>query len=96
MNQIFQHLRGYFTRYPGRSYGASAGFLIGVLLLTLGFKKTLFITLVTLFGFIVGFLIDINMRIPGLSVFNRSKPQDDELHVYYEDDHSDGKESDIE
>ena len=96
MNQIYRQLKEFFERYPGRGYGACAGFITGVLLLTIGFKRTLFIMLITLLGFLVGFLIDSNMRIPGFPLRKKNKNSDDDLRVYYEDENSDQSGEDIE
>ncbi|HRX17328.1 MAG TPA: DUF2273 domain-containing protein [Spirochaetota bacterium] len=96
MNQIYRHLKKFFERYPGRAYGASAGFVIGVLLLTIGFKRTLFILLITLLGFLIGFLIDSNMRIPGFPLRKKSNNGDDDLRVYYEDEDTDESGENIE
>lgn len=44
--------------HSGKVVGIAAGFIIGILIITLGFFNTLFVMLCTVIGFIVGKRID--------------------------------------
>jgi uncharacterized membrane protein len=64
---------------PGKSSGAIAGLIIGVLLLTFGFKRTLILILLMILGIVIGNLFDSrelfrNLNIPFIKKRNR---QDD-------------------
>jgi len=48
-------MKAFFERYIGGFIGAGIGLIAAVLLLTIGFLKTLFILIFMLIGFIVGF-----------------------------------------
>lgn len=44
----------FFAKYKGESIGGMAGFLFAVLVLTIGFVKTIFLVLCTLIGVFIG------------------------------------------
>jgi uncharacterized membrane protein len=44
--------------HSGKIIGVSLGFVIGVLIITLGFFRTIFVLLCVFFGFVVGKRID--------------------------------------
>jgi uncharacterized membrane protein len=65
---------------PGKAAGAIAGFVLGILILTIGFVKTLLIILFIVAGVIIGKMRDdrfpIFEQITGL--FGRKKKRDDD------------------
>lgn len=54
IKELFDEIMGYIKANKSKTLGAFLGFLIGVLILTIGFFKTIFIALCTWVGFIVG------------------------------------------
>ncbi len=79
MKQLPEMLKQYISRYPGRSAGAALGCVIGILLLTMGPKRTLILFLFTVIGLIIGNLFDSNFSLPGMKnpfAKKRKKPQD--------------------
>ncbi|MGL4370431.1 MAG: DUF2273 domain-containing protein [Spirochaetota bacterium] len=48
---------------PGKTVGASSGFILGILILTVGFWKTLIVLILILVGFVIGKLKDDNVPI---------------------------------
>ena len=49
---FFQYISQWMNENPGKSAGAIAGFVLGILILTLGFVKTLLIILFVIAGVI--------------------------------------------
>lgn len=54
MKEILMDLIQFINSNRKRFFGALFGFLIGILILTIGFFKTLFIVLTTLIGYLWG------------------------------------------
>jgi uncharacterized membrane protein len=50
----FKDIISWITRNPGRVLGAVAGFVVGVLLFTIGPAKTIVILVLTLAGYLIG------------------------------------------
>ncbi len=74
MNQFSQMIRRYVTEHPGRSIGAAAGCVVGILLLTLGIKKTLILMLLILFGYVIGNLFETPVSLNRIKdLFSRNK-----------------------
>lgn len=55
---MWETVKGILRRYGGRIGGAAAGLTVAILLLTLGFFRTLLIVLCVGAGFVVGMLLD--------------------------------------
>ncbi len=74
-----EYISGWINKNPGKSAGALTGFVLGILILTLGFVKTVLIILFVVAGVIVGKLRDDKVslfdEITGL--FKRNKRDDD-------------------
>ena len=56
--KVMTQLLGVFERHRGKSVGLIVGFLVSILLLTLGFFKTIFIVGCSTLGFFIGSKID--------------------------------------
>lgn len=54
MKDIFKEFIQYINNNRKKFFGAFSGFLIGILVLTIGFFKTLFIILTTVIGYLLG------------------------------------------
>ncbi|EGW36680.1 hypothetical protein DOT_5445 [Desulfosporosinus sp. OT] len=52
--QISRFLVWAIGNHPGKLIGTSVGFLLGILIVTLGFWRTLVLTMVTVLGFVLG------------------------------------------
>lgn len=69
---------------PGKTTGAAAGFLLGILLLTIGVVKTLLIILLVIIGGIAGKLADDRVTLPGLSgKFFKGRQRDDDEEDFH-------------
>ena len=60
---------------PGKTIGAFTGALLGILVLTIGFPKTLFVIIFILLGVVIGNLADSNFDIRNL--FSNRKKTDE-------------------
>ncbi len=60
---IFDNFSAWFNSNPGKVLGAAMGFLLGLLIFTLGIIKTLIIALLVLVGFFIGKSRDDGMSI---------------------------------
>lgn len=62
MSKLWLKIEGHISRFlvwaidnhPGKLIGTSVGFFLGILIVTLGFWRTLVLTMVTVLGFILG------------------------------------------
>ena len=52
--KISQFLVWAIDNHPGKLIGTSVGFVLGLLMVTLGFWRTLVLTLLTILGFMLG------------------------------------------
>jgi uncharacterized membrane protein len=59
LNKIFQ----WIEENPGKTAGALAGFVLGILILCFGLVKTIFIILLVVIGFAIGKLRDENISV---------------------------------
>lgn len=55
---FFSFIAGWISENPGKAAGAFIGFLIGVLVMTLGFWETFFIGVLVAIGIIIGKMKD--------------------------------------
>lgn len=55
---FFSFIAGWISENPGKAAGAFLGFLVGVLIMTLGFWETFFIAVLVSIGIIVGKMKD--------------------------------------
>ncbi|MBN2158331.1 MAG: DUF2273 domain-containing protein [Spirochaetes bacterium] len=60
---FFDYIAEWVRENPGKTIGAAAGFVIGILLFTLGWWKTLVVAVLVLIGFIIGKSRDENVSI---------------------------------
>lgn len=76
---FLQAIADWINNNPGKAAGAAGGFVLGVLILTAGFVKTLLIILFVAAGFIIGKLRD--DRVPFIEqitgLFKRNRRDDD-------------------
>ena len=72
---FFSAITGWISDNPGKAVGAFLGFLLGVLIMTLGFWATFFIVILVAIGIIVGKMKDDNIPIiDGLrDIFRRKR-----------------------
>ena len=61
---FFRYIGELINKNPGKTVGSLLGFLIGILLFTIGVVKTLLIALLVFLGFIIGKSRDDNVSIP--------------------------------
>ncbi|CCQ96002.1 conserved hypothetical protein [[Clostridium] ultunense Esp] len=54
IKELFVEMMEYIKANKNKTLGAFLGFLIGILILTIGFFKTIFIVLCTWLGFFIG------------------------------------------
>lgn len=55
---LTRYISDFVNENPGKSVGAVSGLILGVLILTFGFWKTIVILLFIILGFIIGKMID--------------------------------------
>ena len=72
---FIQTVQGWINLNPGKTLGALAGFILGVLIFTFGILKTLVIILLVALGFLFGKARDDNISIIDeiTSLFNRKR-----------------------
>jgi uncharacterized membrane protein len=52
--EFFDQIAGWIRLNPGKTIGAGLGFIIGILLFTIGWWKTIIIMVLMFIGFIIG------------------------------------------
>lgn len=72
---FFSYIAGWISENPGKAAGAFLGFLVGILIMTLGLLPTLFIAALVGIGIIIGKMKDDGIPIiDGLrSLFRRGR-----------------------
>ncbi len=55
---LTRYISDFVNENPGKTVGAASGLVLGVLILTFGFWKTVVIILFIILGFIIGKMID--------------------------------------
>jgi uncharacterized membrane protein len=60
---FFEQIAAWVRENPGKTVGAAGGFIIGILLFTLGWWKTLIVLVLMAAGFIIGKSRDDNISI---------------------------------
>jgi uncharacterized membrane protein len=72
---FFEQIALWIKENPGKTVGAAIGFVLGVLLFTIGWWKTLIILILVLIGFIIGKSRDENIPVIDLisSFFRRNR-----------------------
>jgi uncharacterized membrane protein len=72
---FFEQIPLWIKKNPGKTIGAAIGFVIGVLLFTIGWWKTLIVLLLAFIGFIIGKSRDENIPVVDMitSFFRRNR-----------------------
>ncbi|MBP7738572.1 MAG: DUF2273 domain-containing protein [Spirochaetes bacterium] len=72
---FFEQIADWIKKNPGKTIGAAFGFVIGILLLTIGWWKTLIVLLLAFIGFIIGKSRDENIPVVDMitSFFRRNR-----------------------
>ncbi len=72
---FFEQIASWIKENPGKTVGAALGFVLGILLFTIGWWKTLIILILVLIGFIIGKSRDENISVIDLisSFFRRNR-----------------------
>jgi len=73
--EFFNYIGGLINENPGKTLGSLAGLVLGILVFTIGFAKTLLIALLVFVGFLVGKSRDDGVSLPEalMSLFSRRK-----------------------
>ncbi len=72
---FFDQIASWIKENPGKTVGGAIGFILGILLFTIGWWKTLIILVLVLAGFIIGKSRDENISVIDLitSFFKRNR-----------------------
>ncbi len=60
---FFSFITGWISENPGKAVGAFLGFVVGVLIMTLGFWATFFIAILIVIGVVIGKMKDDNIPV---------------------------------
>lgn len=73
--EFFDYIGQWIKENPGKTVGAVVGFIVGILLFTLGWWKTLIIIVLVFIGFVIGKSRDDNVSIIDqiTSLFRRNR-----------------------
>ena len=73
--EFFNYIGGLINENPGKTLGSLAGLVLGILVFTIGFAKTLLIALLVFVVFLVGKSRDDGVSLPEalMSLFSRRK-----------------------
>jgi uncharacterized membrane protein len=76
--EFFNYLGGLINENPGKTLGSLVGLVLGILMFTIGFVKTLLIVLLVFVGFLVGKSRDDDVSLPEalMSLFTRRKDRE--------------------
>ncbi len=72
---FFDQIASWMRENPGKTVGVAVGFIVGVLLFTVGWWKTLIILILVLIGYIIGKSRDENISVIDMitSFFRRNR-----------------------